>query len=177
MSMLGSGLGGGEFGAEGEGYSERLHCPLMIRNGRGESLGRRVGSFIQPQGFGGVIKSMVKQVEGFEVGGDERLQSGGMAYAVGHGEFSLITPRWSGRWEYSESEGGELDLRTVGVYCHPEDRWQQNEVSLRAPEVERIMRLIAELLIVSRVDGIGDLDLQSRQHLERLLEELALQGR
>jgi hypothetical protein len=39
------------------------------------------------------------------------------------------------------------------------------------------MRLIAELLLESRVDGIGELEKQSLELLERLLEELALQGR
>lgn len=179
------GLGGGEFGTEGEGFAERLHCPLMFRIGRGESLGRREDGFIQPKDLGVMLKSLVLKVEGIEEDLEEPLQSGTVtsaigqrvAYAVGLGELSLITSRWSGRWEYSETEAGELELRTKGVYCHPEDRWQQNEVSGRVPEVERIMRLIAELLLESRVDGIGELDEQSRELLERLLDELVLQGR
>ena len=132
-----------------------------------------------------MLKSLVLKLEGIEEDLEESSQSGTVtsaigqrvAYAVGLGELSLITSRWSGRWEYSETEAGELELRTKGVYCHPEDRWQQNEVSGRVPEVERIMRLIAELLLESRVDGIGELDEQSRELLERLLDELVLQGR
>ena len=184
------GLGGGEFGEDGEGYSERLHCPMMLRIGRGESLGRREDVFIQPMGLGGMLKSLVLRAEGtqaemIEVDLEEQPLSGKVssalgqtvAYAVGQSELSLITSRWSGLWSFSESEDGKLELRTKGIYCHPEDRWQQNEVSGRVPEVDRIMRLIAELLLESRVDGIGELEKQSLELLERLLEELALQGR
>jgi hypothetical protein len=137
-----------------------------------------------------MLKSLVLRAEGaqaemIEVDLEEQPLSGKVssalgqtvAYAVGQSELSLITSRWSGLWSFSESEDGKLELRTKGIYCHPEDRWQQNEVSGRVPEVDRIMRLIAELLLESRVDGIGELEKQSLELLERLLEELALQGR
>jgi len=101
-----------------------------------------------------------------------------VAYAMGNGELAIITPAWSGRLEVVVPPEGHLELKTLGIFCHPEDRWQQNEIQDRVPEVQQLFQRIAMSILVREgvVESSGEGSEQETK-IESLLEELAGYGR
>jgi hypothetical protein len=73
-----------------------------------------------------------------------------LAWAKGKNEIALITDRWSARFDTFQDPSGKLSLpdASIGeVFCFPEDRWQQNEISSRVPDALSLLRQIAMILL------------------------------
>lgn len=186
-------------------YSERLHCPLILRPGGRLELGLRCSQFFQPHHLAWLVEDWIERDGGGAAVGDvfqspddlvmDRREESGWtwatlilscgiardmwlpyqrsAFAVGEEDIALIVPSWSARW--SRHGGGVADRDAVGstvglfaaldevvdgassrreefepwlttedavgafsrveLFVMPDDRWQQNEVSNRAPDV------------------------------------------
>jgi hypothetical protein len=190
-------------------YSERLHCPLILRPGGRLELGLRCSQFLQPHHLASLIEDWIEWEGGGPSGSDgfqspdvaavDRQEEFGWtwatlilscgiardrwlpyqrsAFAMGEQDIALIVPSWSVRW--SRHDGGvshgdavgsavgstaglptasdevvigassrreELEpwltqedavgaFSRVELFVMPEDRWQQNEVSNRAPDI------------------------------------------
>lgn len=130
------------------GYSERLHTPWIIRPAPQLDLGTRLESLVQPSDLGAWIERMSS--------GDSTndLRSLGVdlpiAWATGSGEIVVVTQRWIGRFDTTVDSAGEVLLSdSVGgeVYCFPEDRWQQNEIASRVPQVQSLLARIVSILL------------------------------
>ncbi|MFM7927417.1 MAG: hypothetical protein ACKO9Q_06845, partial [Pirellula sp.] len=61
-----------------------------------------------------------------------------------------------------------VDTPIGEVFCFPEDRWQQNEISSRVPDAGSLLRQIATIL----VEQIED-EPMSSDHLTDLLSQLS----
>jgi hypothetical protein len=149
-----------------DAYSERLHTPCIIRTTPSRKLGTRCDKLLQPGDLGDWIERMVETGQSCEIGtSPNHLQ---IAWALGFGEIALITNRWSGRFDILTEFDREKVLDPTGeVYCFPEDRWQQNEVASRVPEVDSLLRQIASTLINS-----NDSEPLQSEHLHKPLSEL-----
>jgi hypothetical protein len=93
-----------------------------------------------------------------------------LAWATGVDEIAIWTERWSARFDTTGNPEGRISLsdeRLGEVYCFPEDRWQQNEIANRVPEVQLLLRQIASLLL----DAVPSVDLHSSE-IEALLSDL-----
>lgn len=160
------------------GYAERLHCPLLIHVMQDDPLGGRVEGFMQPSGLSQWMRSLVSRIAGKDGRVDFEGYTSNVAYAMGNGELAIITPAWSGRLEVVVPPEGHLELKTLGIFCHPEDRWQQNEIQDRVPEVQQLFQRIAMSILVREgvVESSGEGSEQETK-IESLLEELAGYGR
>ncbi len=151
-----------------DAYSERLHTPWISRPAQEMDLGVRVSQLHQPSHLGRLIEKITQNGGCFVL--DEPSALGQMAWATGVDEIALCTERWSARFDTSGNPEGQISLsdeRLGEVYCFPEDRWQQNEIANRVPEVQLLLRQIASLLL----DTSRNVDLHSSQ-IEALLSDL-----
>jgi hypothetical protein len=101
-----------------------------------------------------------------------------MAYAMGSGELAMITSAWSAVVSVGVHLSGEVELKFLGIFCHPEDRWQQNEIQDRVPDVRQLFERIARLIFVREgvvTSGVGGGE--EDDSLDRMLEELDGYGR
>jgi hypothetical protein len=152
-----------------DAYAERLHTPWIIRPAPGMKLGVRNPCILQPYDLGAWLE---QACDGIPVQGYEFRRDGAqMAWATGVEEIALITECWSARFDLVAGGNGTscLDQSKQGeVYCFPEDRWQQNEVASRVPDVESLLRQIAFILL----DPHG-LEARKSDELNKLLSELS----
>lgn len=151
-----------------DAYSERLHTPWISRPAQEMDLGVRVSQLHQPSHLGRWIEKITQNGGSFVL--DEPSDLGQLAWATGVDEIALCTERWSARFDTSGNPEGQISLsdeRLGEVYCFPEDRWQQNEIANRVPEVQLLLRQIASLLL----DTSRNVDLHSSQ-IEALLSDL-----
>lgn len=151
-----------------DAYSERLHTPWISRPAQEMDLGVRVSQLHQPSHLGRWIEKITQNGGSFVL--DEPSALGQLAWATGVDEIALCTERWSARFDTSGNPEGQISLsdeRLGEVYCFPEDRWQQNEIANRVPEVQLLLRQIASLLL----DTSRNVDLHSSQ-IEALLSDL-----
>ena len=151
-----------------DAYSERLHTPWISRPAQEMDLGVRVSQLHQPSQLGRWIEKITQNGGSFVL--DEPSVLGQLAWATGVDEIALCTERWSARFDTSGNPEGQISLsdeRLGEVYCFPEDRWQQNEIANRVPEVQLLLRQIASLLL----DTSRNVDLHSSQ-IEALLSDL-----
>lgn len=151
-----------------DAYSERLHTPWITRPAQEMDLGVRVNQLHQPSHLGRWIEKITQA--GGSLVSDEPSPLGQLAWATGVDEIALCTERWSARFDTSGNPEGRIwlsDERLGEVYCFPEDRWQQNEIANRVPEVQLLLRQIASLLL----DAVPSVDLHSSE-IEALLSDL-----
>lgn len=151
-----------------DAYSERLHTPWITRPARQMDLGVRISQLHQPSHLGRWIEKITQAVGRFD--SDEPSPQDQLAWATGVDEIALCTERWSARFDSSANPKGQISLsdeRPGEVYCFPEDRWQQNEIANRVPEVQLILRQIASLLL----DASPSVDPHSSE-IETLLSDL-----
>jgi hypothetical protein len=150
-------------------YAERLHCPLVIRPGTLLPLGLRIPQFIQPHQIGTILDDWVTsqpssgQDSSIQEAGDsltlarlipmagwQRSQWPAQhrsAMAWCGSEMALMVPSWSARWRppsqreiaVNYDSFNALSALQGELFAMPDDRWQQNEVSLRAPEILDLM--------------------------------------
>jgi hypothetical protein len=81
----------------------------------------------------------------------EAYKDATLAWATSDDEIALLTEHWSGRFDTSKDSNGVVSIledRIGEIYCFPEDRWQQNEIGNRVPEVQILMRQIASILLL-----------------------------
>ena len=131
-------------------------------------LGVRISQLHQPSDLGRWIEKITQAGGRFD--SDEPSPLGQLAWATGVDEIALCTERWSARFDTSGNPEGQISLsdeRLGEVYCFPEDRWQQNEIANRVPEVQLILRQIASLLL----DAPPSVDPHSSE-IETLLSDL-----
>lgn len=81
------------------------------------------------------------------------------AFAWGESEAALMLPSWSAR--FSNLEPDRWLEATVELYAMPDDRWQQNEISARAPSIVDAMNSLLNAWMQS--------DVHSRDRLAELL--------
>jgi hypothetical protein len=151
-----------------DAYSERLHTPWIIRPPQEMDLGVRISQLRQPSHLGRWVEQITQG--GGSLDADETSPRGQLAWATGVEEIALCTERWSARFDTTGSPDGRISLsdeRLGEVYCFPEDRWQQNEIANRVPEVQLLLRQIASLLL----DAVPSVDLHSSE-IEALLSDL-----
>jgi hypothetical protein len=175
----------------GSMYAERLHCPLIIRPGDRLPLSIRFSQFVQPHHLAGVIEDWIEgsawiegdaasegdghfqstQVDGAEAARDgwtlsKMMHGSGVdrlhwlpfqrsAFAWGEKEAALMLPSWSARFSTLEPNS------TIELFAMPDDRWQQNEISARAPAVVDAMN--------SLLNAWMQIDVHGRDRLTELL--------
>lgn len=160
------------------GYAERLHCPLLIRLAQDEPLGGRIGDFMQPRGLSQWMRSLVRRISGEDLCIEFEGYTDTMAYAMGAGELAMVTSAWSAVVGVEELSSGQVELKPIGVFCHPEDRWQQNEIQGRVPDVQELFQRIAMLIL--RREGVVTSGVGGEEEddsLDRMLDELDGYGR
>jgi hypothetical protein len=81
------------------------------------------------------------------------------AFAWGEYEAALMLPSWSARFSALEPNG--LLEAAIELYAMPDDRWQQNEISARAPSIVDAMN--------SLLNAWMQTDVHSRDRLAELL--------
>jgi hypothetical protein len=124
------------------------------------------------------MRSLVRRIAGEDICIEFEGYTTSMAYAMRSGELAMITTAWSAVVSVEVHLSGEVGLTLLGVYCHPEDRWQQNEIQDRVPDVRQLFERIARLLLVREgvvTSGVGWEE--EDDSLARMLEELDGYGR
>lgn len=132
-------------------YSESLHVPCILHTGSVLPLGIRISINLQPHQVGNLLNDWFTEsidsqdlydrlLEAFnaEVDGESPL---GNAIAVEGQRSYLCCPAWSlhSRRDDSEQEAFEL-------FAKPDDRWEQNDISTRAPIVLEKMCVLRDKL-------------------------------
>jgi hypothetical protein len=150
-------------------HSEVLHTPLILRPGDSLPLGVRFAPFLQPHQLGRIVDSWIEadgwQSEKIDSSQWESSQTGmeGLvamerlvaisslrrdawpapmraALAIDGTQTSLNVPAWGALWDGTEGDEGQQG----SLFAMPDDRWQQNEIRSRAPEVLEQMRLLRD---------------------------------
>lgn len=136
-----------------DAYAERLHTPWILCPAPELSLGRRDHRICQPSDLGAWLE---QTCDGSWTDPLPRsLTKNDLAWCTGVDEIALLTTRWSARFDLGPSIDASTSLDSTShgeVYCFPEDRWQQNEIASRVPEVEALLRQIASKLLDPRGD-------------------------
>ena len=151
-----------------DAYSERLHTPWIVRPNQEMKLGVRKSQLHQPNHLARWIDQITHGNN--EILSDDPSAACQLAWATGVYEIALCTEHWSARFETIRDPEGSLliaEERLGEVYCFPEDRWQQNEIANRVPEVQLLLRQIAGLLL----ETVPSIDHRSPR-VEALLAEL-----
>lgn len=152
-----------------DAYSERLHTPWILRPAIGYKLGMRTSNLLQPSDLGNWLEQISEASENNVL--DFFAAKPPLAWARGNNEFAVLTDRWSARFDIQQEASGKLSLveTPIGeVFCFPEDRWQQNEISSRVPDAVSLLRQIATMLL----DQVEDAPTTSK-HLSDLLSQLS----
>ena len=152
-----------------DAYSERLHTPWILRPAAGYKLGTRTSNLLQPSDMGHWLEQISEASQNHLL--DFFSSKPPLAWARGNNEFAVLTDRWSARFDIQQDASGKLSLvdAPIGeVFCFPEDRWQQNEISSRVPDAVSLLRQIATMLLEQVED-----ELSSSEHLTDLLSQLS----
>ena len=145
------GMVGGESGAL---YAETLHCPCMFRFGDELPVGLRLPTIMQPHEIGDWVatwlnmeppeheeSTVLDQLCDESIDTPNRI---GAAIAIAENEWFVASPAWSCRIQ-SQPDGFPPK---VELYAKPDDRWEQNEISIRATSVtEKMLALRDKLLL------------------------------
>lgn len=145
------GMVGGESGAL---YAETLHCPCMFRFGDELPVGLRLPTIMQPHEIGDWVATWLnmeppehEESTVLDQLCDESIDTAnriGAAIATAENEWFVASPAWSCRIQ-SQPDGFPPK---VELYAKPDDRWEQNEISIRATSVtEKMLALRDKLLL------------------------------
>jgi hypothetical protein len=128
-------------------YSETVHLPLIMRPGNHLNLGIRAPYLIQPNHL---LSTFVEWLQGAAI--DQTLQiqqhvqpstdwqiEHQLAYACWNDQVHISVPGWTCRWTVGANESMRCEL-----FAMPDDRHQQNEVSLRAVSIVEQLETIRE---------------------------------
>jgi hypothetical protein len=121
----------------------------MIRPAPEMKLGTRLNRLLQPRDLGDWIELLSDGRDSKNL--VETYKHATLAWAAGDGEIALLTEHWSARFDTSKDSNAVVSIledRIGEIYCFPEDRWQQNEIGNRVPEVQILMRQIASILLL-----------------------------
>jgi len=135
----------------------------------GYKLGMSTSNLLQPSDLGHWLEQISEASENNVL--DFFAAKPSLAWARGNNEFAVLTDRWSARFDIQQEASGKLSLveTPIGeVFCFPEDRWQQNEISSRVPDAVSLLRQIATMLL----DQVEDAPTTSK-HLTDLLSQLS----
>jgi len=166
-------------------HSESLHTPLILRPGNTLPLGVRFEPFLQPHHIGHVVNLWLEREirspidsEGellpptdHGIGIEELIEMSSLRREAWPAEFraalanrgdqsTLLVPAWGASWQDADAEGKSFR----SLYAMPDDRWQQNEISSRAPETLEQMRMLRDA-------WTADLE-QSPSNIARLLSTM-----
>lgn len=168
-------------------YGERLHVPLIVRPGHSMPLGIRVPQIVQPHSLLELWNAWWND-ESFSID-DPALVDGlfapdaptqwpvnrQYALSIHKDQTHLVVPGWSGRWykniahatnEHAhETTGLFATEEHVELYAFPDDRWQQNEIAMRAV-------VVAESLTTARNQILNNFQSQSTDQSVTLDEQL-----
>jgi hypothetical protein len=151
-----------------DAFSERLHTPWIIRPAPAFALGTRSDALVQPATLGNWIRRIPEGNRFLDF--EDVIDKLPIAWAIGVDEIAIVTNRWSGRFNTVQAPTGQVELAPEGpgeVYCFPEDRWQQNEIASRVPEVLELLSKIASILLQPPQNAASN-----SQQLGTLLTEL-----
>ena len=146
------GMVGGESGAL---HAESLHCPCMFRFGDEMPVGIRLPTIMQPHEIGEWVVTWLNtelsdQIDktSLEALYDESIDTPnriGAAIAVAENEYFVASPAWSCRIKTdADSSQSKAEL-----YAKPDDRWEQNEISIRATAIVEKMQALRDKLVVA----------------------------
>jgi hypothetical protein len=146
------GMVGGESGAL---YAETLHCPCMFRFGEEMPVGLRLPTIMQPHEIGDWVvtwlntelasnedSTVLDQLCDESIDTPNRI---GAAIAIAENECFIASPAWSCRIQ-SQLDGSPSK---VELYAKPDDRWEQNEISIRATSVVEKMQALRDKLLLA----------------------------
>ncbi len=151
-------------------YAERLHLPLIMKPGNRLPLGDRNSIILQPCELAFFINRWMNGQElipsqgpsaNMATSNDTRMLSDNLAtqarflsaIAIYKDEEHLVVPSWSCRWNES-----------LELFATPEDRWEQNDISMRASDVCEFMEAIR---VAWRSAALGDQECKDK--LEQML--------
>lgn len=146
------GMVGGE---AGHLYAEALHSPCLFRLGDDLHVGIRLPTIMQPNEIGEWIVKWLNSESNEESEEsilmslcDESIDTPnriGAAIATGDREYFVVSPAWSCRI----TEGTSTTSDQTELYAKPDDRWEQNEVSIRATAVVEKMQALRDKLLAA----------------------------
>jgi hypothetical protein len=146
------GMVGGESGAL---HAESLHCPCLFRFGEEMPVGIRLPTIMQPHEIGEWVVTWLNvetaeqdDVRPLDALYDESIDTPnriGAAIAVAENEWFVASPAWSCRIT-NAADGAQPK---VELYAKPDDRWEQNEISVRATAVVEKMQALRDKLLVA----------------------------
>jgi hypothetical protein len=146
-------------GTQSQLFAEHLHTPLILRPGGRLPLGLRLAPFVQPHHMASWIESWIesdampparpsdttvdldpcRDLDGLmELSGlrpESWPGSHRLAFASDGAQNAIMVPGWSALWDIADEEDSHGEL-----FAMPDDRWQQNEIRSRAPDILRGLR-------------------------------------
>jgi hypothetical protein len=143
-----------------DAYSERLHTPWILCPAPEFKLGNRTSKLLQPSDMGNWLEQISEAPQSNPL--DFFASKPPLAFAKGNHELTVLTDRWSARFDLKQ------DPSIEEVFCFPEDRWQQNEISSRVPDAVSLLRQIATILLEQDDD-----EPTASDHLIDLLSQLS----
>jgi hypothetical protein len=144
-------------------FAEKLHTPLILRPGGRLPLGIRLAPFIQPHHIALWIDSWLENDETLATPPgstalhldpcrdlDSLIALSGLrldswpgshraAVAIDGEHTAIMVPGWSALWDAQNNE-----IAKSMLFPMPDDRWQQNEIRSRAPEVLESIRQLKD---------------------------------
>ncbi|XZE20957.1 hypothetical protein SH449x_000849 [Pirellulaceae bacterium SH449] len=150
------GMVGGEAGRL---YAEALQSPCIFRLGDSLPVGIRFPTIMQPNEIGDWIVKWLNSDPSEESEElifaslcDESIDTMdriGAAIAIAANECYVISPAWSCRI----TEGTANTQGGAELFAKPDDRWEQNEVSIRATAVVEKMHALRDKLVQAHTSG------------------------
>jgi hypothetical protein len=158
-------------------HSEMLHTPLILRPGDSLPLGVRFAPFLQPHHLGRIVDSWIEK-HGWQAERDDPLPSESTfveieqlvaisslrrdawpapmraTLAIDGSQTALNVPAWGAAWDGTEGDDGQQGA----LFAMPDDRWQQNEIRSRAPEVLEQMRLVRDAWMTDSGESPSNID-------------------
>ncbi|MCU0710701.1 MAG: hypothetical protein MUC43_01485 [Pirellula sp.] len=134
-------------------YAESLHCPCLFRFGVDMPVGVRLPTIMQPHEMGdwlamwlnAEIENPIDQVD-LTMLCDETIDTPnriGAAIAVSENEDFVAAPAWSCRFT-TPPNGSQPQAE---LFAKPDDRWEQNEISIRATAIVEKMQALRDKLV------------------------------
>lgn len=146
------GMVGGEYSSL---YAESLHCPCVLRLGEDLPVGVRFPVIMQPNDLGEYLAAwLTAEGDEHEIEAvlnslyDETIDTPnriGAAIAMSGNECYVASPAWACRLTSSPDNSQPK----IELFAKPDDRWEQNEISIRATAIVEKMQVLREKLILA----------------------------